>query len=403
MAELRWPFIKHHRWPARRAALVLLAAALAAACSPAEPPPDAAAKPKGSAAAGQAEGVAPAGGDADPVPAAGIALPGSFTGVLPCADCEGIDTTLTLDSGYRYRLRSRYLGKPPGQDTFVEAGRFAISDAGTRLALYGPDTEPVIFAVQGPEQLTRLDTSGQPITTQLNYTLARAPAVDPITEPALTLGLFTYLADAASFVDCHTEQPLAVAMRADYPALEKAYTAGGPGPGSAQLVRLQAHVELAVGMEESRGPVPTLVVDKFEELITGETQCRRTRMPLEGTRWLLTRLGEVAVSADAAAIPDLLLDPAGERVGGSTGCNTMSGGYDYSVASGALTFGPIATTRKACPAGVVDETTYTQALQRATQATVTGDTLVLSDGESELATFRAEAPGASQPPGASGD
>jgi heat shock protein HslJ len=187
-------------------------------------------------------------------------------------------------------------------------------------------------------------------------------------------------------------------MRGDYPALEQAYLAARAAPGSGLLARLQAHVELAVGMEESRGMQPTLVVDKFDELLPGETQCRRPRAPLEGTRWLLTRLGEVTVPADATAIPDLLLDPAGERLGGSTGCNTMSGGYDYSVASGALTFGPIATTRKACPAGVVDETAYTQALQRATQATVTGETLVLSDGESELATFRAEPAGARPPP-----
>jgi uncharacterized lipoprotein NlpE involved in copper resistance len=311
-------------------------------------------------------------------------------GVLPCADCEGIDTTLTLDAGFRYRLRSRYLGKPAGDDTFVEGGRFAVSDAGTRLALYGPAAGTVIFAVQGPDQVTRLDTSGEPIASQLNYTLRRAPALDPIPEPGRTTGLFTYLADAASFVDCHTGERLPVAMRDDYPALERAYSASAPGSGAPRLVRLLGHVELAVGMEESLGPQPTLVVDRFEELVAGEARCSRAQAPLEGTRWMLTRLGETDVSASGDAAPYLLLDPAGERLSGSTGCNSMSGGYDYSVASGALTVGPITTTRMGCPAGVVDEAAYTQALQRATLATVTGETLVLRDGESELASFRAE-------------
>ncbi|MBL8226655.1 MAG: copper resistance protein NlpE N-terminal domain-containing protein [Chromatiales bacterium] len=378
--------------PAALAAAGLLVL-LTAACGPAEPP----AEPGAGAAAAPAPAPAPAPAatDADEVEAeavtvAGISLPATFMGVLPCADCEGIDTTLTLDAAFRYRLRSSYLGKPAGADTFVEAGRFAVSDAGTRLALYGPSAGTVIFAVQGPDQVTRLDTTGEPIASQLNYTLRRAPALDPIPEPGRTTGLFTYLADAASFVDCHTGERLPVAMRDGYLALEQAYAASTSGSGEPRLVRLLGHVELAVGMEESLGPQPTLVVDKFEELVPGEARCRRAQVPLEGTRWMLTRLGDTAIPASGGTAPELRLDPAGERLGGSTGCGSLSGGYDYSVASGALTVGPITTTGEACPAGGVDAAAYTQALQRATQATVTGEVLVLRDGESELATFQAE-------------
>ena len=36
---------------------------------------------------------------------------GSYHGVLPCADCEGIDTTITLSRDLTFVLRSRYLGK----------------------------------------------------------------------------------------------------------------------------------------------------------------------------------------------------------------------------------------------------------------------------------------------------
>jgi uncharacterized lipoprotein NlpE involved in copper resistance len=360
------------------AGLLLL---LTAACGPAEPP----AEP---AAPAPAPGPAPAAADAA-ITVAGISLPATFMGVLPCADCEGIDTTLTLDAAFRYRLRSRYLGKPAGEDTFVEAGRFAVSDAGTRLALYGPTAGTVIFAVQAPDQLTRLDTRGEPIASRLNYTLRRAPTLELIPEPVRTTGLFTYLADAASFVDCHTGERLPVAMRDGYLALEQAYTASTSGSGEPRLVRLLGHVELAVGMEESRGAQPALVVDRFEELVAGETRCRRAQVPLQGTRWVLTRLGDTAVAAGSAP-PDLVLDPAGERLGGSTGCHSLAGGYDFSVASGALTVGPITTTDNACPAGAVDEAAYTEALQRTTRAIVTGEVLVLRDGKSELATFQAE-------------
>src|SRR5204863_9833135 len=37
---------------------------------------------------------------------------GSYTGSLPCADCAGILTQVDLLKGNRYRMESRYLGKP---------------------------------------------------------------------------------------------------------------------------------------------------------------------------------------------------------------------------------------------------------------------------------------------------
>jgi copper homeostasis protein (lipoprotein) len=373
---------------ARLAGAAALALAVAA-CGPAEAPSDA-------APAGRAGPAAPSPA-AQPAPLAAasaastIALPATFAGSLPCADCEGIDTTLTLEADFRYRLRSRYLGKAPGEDTFVEVGRFAISDAGTRLALHGGNEGPAVFAIQGSGRLARLDTGGQAISSPLNYTLARTSDVDPVAEPAQRLGLFTYLADAASFVDCATEERLPVAMAAGYPPLEQAYTAAGAG-GTPRLVRLAGHVEARVGMEEALGPQPTLVVDRFGELVGKEVRCQRARAPLAGTRWRLESLGDRAVTAAPGAGPTLEFDPGGARLGGSTGCNAISGDYDYSVASGALTVGAVTTATGECRAPVVDETDYSFAVQRATRATIDGEVLVLADDQGDLARFRADYP-----------
>jgi heat shock protein HslJ len=66
--------------------------------------------------------------------------------------------------------------------------------------------------------------------------------------------------------------------------------------------------------------------------------------PPGGTEWRLTRL---------ASSPHLLFDPATRRVSGFTGCNRLSGGY--TVEGDRLTFGPMATTRMACPEGMATE------------------------------------------------
>ncbi|MGN6651362.1 META domain-containing protein [Trinickia sp.] len=77
---------------------------------------------------------------------------------------------------------------------------------------------------------------------------------------------------------------------------------------------------------------------------------------LDDTRWILqsaqTSDAQRAfdVPADPAAAPTLKLDTqSGQRLAtGFAGCNQFSG--SYALRSGALTLGPLATTRKACGA-----------------------------------------------------
>lgn len=51
---------------------------------------------------------------------------GTYQGTLPCADCEGIKTTLTLNNDSTYSLKSEYLGKKG--ETFDENGEFNVTD-----------------------------------------------------------------------------------------------------------------------------------------------------------------------------------------------------------------------------------------------------------------------------------
>lgn len=50
---------------------------------------------------------------------------GTYEGVLPCADCEGIKTTLTINEDTTYELKSEYLGKKD-DNVFEECGVYNI-------------------------------------------------------------------------------------------------------------------------------------------------------------------------------------------------------------------------------------------------------------------------------------
>lgn len=60
---------------------------------------------------------------------------GSYEGVLPCADCPGIRTRLTLKADGRYELSTQYLDRQPAPT--VETGKFFWNAGGNTVTLEG--------------------------------------------------------------------------------------------------------------------------------------------------------------------------------------------------------------------------------------------------------------------------
>lgn len=82
---------------------------------------------------------------------------GTYKGMLPCADCEGIETEITLKADKTYSISRRYLGKKT--DPFTAAGNFAWKD-GVRIKLENISSGPSEYVV-GEGQLTQLDMEGK--------------------------------------------------------------------------------------------------------------------------------------------------------------------------------------------------------------------------------------------------
>ncbi|MBL7962855.1 MAG: copper resistance protein NlpE N-terminal domain-containing protein [Flavobacteriales bacterium] len=98
---------------------------------------------------------------------------GTYSGTVPCADCEGIATQLTLNTDGTYTLRTAYLGKNTGP--FVQEGSFTWKDDGNHIVLQGNEGRPGIYQV-GEERLIQRDLEGKPITGDLadRYVLNKA-------------------------------------------------------------------------------------------------------------------------------------------------------------------------------------------------------------------------------------
>ncbi|MCU0334040.1 MAG: copper resistance protein NlpE N-terminal domain-containing protein [Chitinophagaceae bacterium] len=89
---------------------------------------------------------------------------GVYKGTLPCADCQGIETTLTLNADKTYGLLSTYIGKGDGKP--VESkGSFEWIN-GNVVKLNDPRGAPQLVMIS-ENKVLMLDRSGQKVTGQL--------------------------------------------------------------------------------------------------------------------------------------------------------------------------------------------------------------------------------------------
>jgi len=96
---------------------------------------------------------------------------GLYQGTLPCADCEGIQSTLWLQSNGEYKLQNEYLGaKTP--TTVVDSGHFTWQKNGRNILLSHGGKYMV-----GENQLFQLDGDGKKITGPLaaHFILIKVP------------------------------------------------------------------------------------------------------------------------------------------------------------------------------------------------------------------------------------
>src|SRR5690554_6353643 len=98
---------------------------------------------------------------------------GTYSGTLPCADCEGIETELTLKEDGTYILTSKYLNN---DDDFVDVAEGPFSWEGNLVKLGGmvDENSSPYYKVE-ENQLKHLDLKGNEVTGELasHYILSK--------------------------------------------------------------------------------------------------------------------------------------------------------------------------------------------------------------------------------------
>ncbi len=89
---------------------------------------------------------------------------GTYKGVLPCADCEGIETAITLYSTGKFKRTMKYLGKD--DRFFKDEGDIQWNEAGSIITISTEDGTSQMYQV-GENILFHLDQDGNRISGDL--------------------------------------------------------------------------------------------------------------------------------------------------------------------------------------------------------------------------------------------
>ncbi|SHF04355.1 Heat shock protein HslJ [Mariniphaga anaerophila] len=99
---------------------------------------------------------------------------GTYAGFLPCADCEGIQTEITLSEDLTYTMALKYTDKD--ETVFQSSGKFEWDKNGSKITLKGKNIQKNSEKyLVGENQLFKLDMDGNRILGDLaaNYILRK--------------------------------------------------------------------------------------------------------------------------------------------------------------------------------------------------------------------------------------
>ncbi|OKP03511.1 envelope stress response activation lipoprotein NlpE [Xenorhabdus eapokensis] len=160
-----------------------------------------------------------------------------FSGIVPCADCAGIETTLQLAKDGTYILGQTYLEAKHEENTFFETGHWVIN--GKKIVLSDQDGKKSYYLMKG-ENLGLLDINGDPIESSFNYELDKV-------KPKKLAGEYSYFADSALFTECGTGRRYDAAENID---LERGYSAVGVEGGTPVYVEIEGYYTVRPSMED---------------------------------------------------------------------------------------------------------------------------------------------------------
>jgi heat shock protein HslJ/uncharacterized membrane protein len=337
-------------------------------------------------------------------------LAGKYGGYLPCADCPGIEYTLTLYREGTYSESLFYTDR--SAKAIVRSGAFTVD--GEMVILEKHDAGMKFFA-RHPQGLLMLDTNRKIITGDLSaqYILFRkAQYRGTMLNTHTLMRMQEKMNEGIDFYAAGSEPSWSLDIDFDkymrFQSLTELSELNTP-PGREAKAQ-DADVTSYRARTEGGMLIVTIFKGPCKDTLSGETFPLKVRvdakytadadyMQFEGCGryvvdyrlndiWVLTTFNQQPLKGDdfAKGLPVVEFHLTGHRVSGSTGCNRISGGFETKGKT--ITFGQMATTRMACPNMAFEQDFLTALTGKKLTYTIGEGNLLLTDGEDIVMEFK---------------
>lgn len=322
---------------------------------------------------------------------------GVYTGVTPCADCEGIYTRIEFIDSATFIKSSKYLGK--SSRAFLDMGQWSIKNDSVLTTMAHGNQQQYLFE---DNSLIILNQDGKRIKGALAnyYRLNKG-------EPEAKKNWSNQIAEGLDFVARGNEPYWNLEIDFDknvrFTTLESdsivSATPTSTQEGNTTVLTIndneqQLIIKLSpVGcINNMSGAYSDYAVEINYNNGAAQQGCGSFINPayhLAGT-WQLTNLnGEAALVKDYPnGIPAITFEVFNSSVSGNGGCNRLSGSYKADE-SGSLIFAPLALTRMFCQ-DKNKEATFMTMLKNTNRYTLEADKLLLLKGNEVLAEFSSQ-------------
>ena len=317
-------------------------------------------------------------------PAQPFPLPSTYTGTVPCPDCDGMDLILTLREDGLYLLKkTRKKGKEWDISTVMGRWKYEPGEKALVLGRKRGALATLVFIDNAQNTLRLQDMEGKKFADTEKYVLSRNATVNNITDPVRMRGMFSIEAEKAMFKECMSGHTFPVAREKAYRKLERAYDTTPHGQGEPLLVAIEGSFDTRPTMDDKEEEV--LLVHRFVRIFPEQNcQGQQSKTTLFDHTWVpVELLGKPVELAPGQKEPFIILEKKNKRMHGFSGCNRFFG--TYFLRGEIFVFNKVAATRMACMKGLDIEDAFLEAMHR-TEAYTMGDdnTLELRDRNGTL-------------------
>jgi heat shock protein HslJ/uncharacterized membrane protein len=335
---------------------------------------------------------------------------GKYGGYLPCADCPGIEYTLTLNRNGTYSESLFYTDR--SAQAIVRSGKFTVD--GEVVILDKRDAGMKFFA-RHPQGLLMLDTNRNVITGDLSaqYILSRkAQYGGAMRNTDALMRMQEKMKQGIDFYALGSQPSWSLDIDFDKFMRFNSLTAIPElnTPPGREAKAQDADVTSYRARTEDGMLIVTIFKGPCEDITSGETFPLRVRVDAKYTAdtdylqfegcgryvvdyrlndiWVLTTINHQPLNRDdfAKGLPVVEFHLTDKRVSGSTGCNRITGRFE--ARGKTITFGQMATTRMACP-NMAFEQDFLKAISRKTlNYALDKGKLMLTDDENTMMEFK---------------